>query len=339
MEYLENEPLHPDHPDQNQSVWPPKLINFDPETPLPGTALTCLNSIKHGGTARTLFIPGEDPQTFYKLLAESFETYQPATHEDSALVNDSVFARWHLWRRQRAYTKREFEIYNAGSQEDSPTVSGLRELELFDRYRIQAERALKRALTNVQNIKKTAASELKWREQHELAKARFDLDLQRFELRKAQDARVAEKKTLEAEADARIAKSCLALAKKNDARKVADHAVILENNQWVIRQHSVVSEVDGVPSVMNIPNNKNTQDLIGRRHTLTVPPVKVVRHFYFRNGIIPQDYLYLFDGVNRAACTIPSEMPTPGLRLEFSFEAWQTLANLEAQFAPKQEAA
>ena len=251
--------------------------NFEPECPLLRTALTCLNGLKHGATARTLFIPGEQPQDFYNLLAECFETHQPATTEDATLVTDAVLARWYLWRRQRAHTKREFEIYNEGDQEDSPSPSGLRELELFDRYRIQAERALKRALTNVQNLKKTAVSEEKWRAQHELQKAKFDLERQRFEFRQAQDARTAPKVEAQAAVDAHLAQGGLAALKKHEARKTVEHPIIQENGEWVIRQHAWVHETDGVCSLKCLPSNEKVQTLIAQRASLVVPPVKVIR--------------------------------------------------------------
>lgn len=167
--------------------------NFEPECALPGTALTCLNSLKHGATSRMLFIPGENPQVFYNLLAESFKTHQPASTEDSALVTDLVLARWYLWRRQRSSNKSEFEQYTGHAEEDTLTPADLKTLALFDRYRTQAERTHARALKNVQTIKKNAFNEEKWSAQLELQKRKYDLDLQRFELRREQA--VAKKKT------------------------------------------------------------------------------------------------------------------------------------------------
>jgi hypothetical protein len=303
--------------------------NFEPECPLPRTALTCLNGLKHGATARMLFIPGEQPQDFYTLLAECFATHQPATSEDATLVTDAVLARWFLWRRQRAYSKREFEIYNEGDQEDSPSPSGLRELELFDRYRIQAERALKRALTNVQNLRKTAASEQKWRAQHELQKAKFDLERQRFELRQAQDARTAPKIEAEAAVDAHLAQNGLAALKGNQARQTANDPIMHENGEWVIRQHAWVSEPDGVRSLKCLPSNEKVQALVAQRASLVVPPVKVIRDFYFTTGFIPADYHWVFAGIDRASAVIPTDEPNPGLRCPMSFEKWQKLAAQE----------
>ncbi len=167
--------------------------NFEPECALPGTALTCLNSLKHGATSRMLFIPGENPQDFYNLLAESFETHQPASTEDSALVTDLVVARWYLWRRQRSSNKSEFEQYSSHAEEDTLTPADLKTLALFDRYRTQAERTHARALKNVQTIQKNAFNAEKWRAQLELQKRKYDLDLQRFELRREQA--MAKKKT------------------------------------------------------------------------------------------------------------------------------------------------
>jgi hypothetical protein len=162
---------------------------------LPAAAITCLNGLKHGGASQTLFIPGENPQDFDTLLAELFETHQPATTADAAVVTDSALARWYLWRRQRVYNKRECEIYSQNPNPDSLSSSQLRELVLFDRYRTQAERAFKRAFTNLHNLQKSVFAESKWREQLELQKARFDLQRQRFELQRGRFERQTEKKT------------------------------------------------------------------------------------------------------------------------------------------------
>jgi hypothetical protein len=118
------------------------------------------------------------------LLAESFETHKPATGEDSAIVTDAVLARWYLWRRQRAHSRREAELYSKNNQPDSIYADALRGLALYDHYRVQAERTL----ANVRNLKKEALNTEKWRAQLERQKARHELDLQRFELRRAQDA-------------------------------------------------------------------------------------------------------------------------------------------------------
>ncbi len=145
-----------------------------------------------------LFLPNEQPQDFYALLAESFETHQPATTEHAALVTDTVLARWYLWRRQRAYYLRERGLYGEFDMVDSPTQVQLKELETFDRYCTSAERKLDRALTTLQRSNKAALDRQKSQSQLELQKQRFDLDLQRFELRREQDVLRAPK--IEAEA-------------------------------------------------------------------------------------------------------------------------------------------
>ena len=150
---------------------------------LPGTALTCLNGLKHGATSMALFIPGDEPQDFYNLLAESFETYQPANTDDAALVTDLALARWYLWRRQRACNQAEYQSYSAHEEHDILTEVDFQKLALFDRYCTQAERRLARALEKVQTIQKNALNAERWQAQHEMQKAKYDLDLQRFELR------------------------------------------------------------------------------------------------------------------------------------------------------------
>ncbi len=162
------------------------IINFEPEIQLPATAVTCLNGLKHGGTSRTLFICGENPQEFYSLLNEQFENHQPCNTEDGHTVKDLVLARWYLLRRQRAYNKRESELYNEGSQEDSPSLQAIKELGNYERYRIQAERAHQRATKNVATIKKAKQDSEKWRDQLAIHTAKLDLQRKQFEFREQQ---------------------------------------------------------------------------------------------------------------------------------------------------------
>jgi hypothetical protein len=306
---------------------------FTPECPLPGTALTCLNGLKHGGTARLLFIPGEQPQDFYNLLAESFETHQPSTIEHSALVTDSVLARWFLWRRQRAYSKREFEIFLELAQDDSPTPSGVKELELYDRYCTAAERKLSRALANLERVKKSALNEQKWRAQHESQKAKFDLDRQRFELRKEQDARVAPKIKAESERATLHANEIIAIYKQEQRAAWRKQGPMMEENgERVIIQHCIPFESDGVMKPGIFPSNQDVEKMIADRDYYLLPPRKVIRHFHFGNGVIPPPYRAIIGQLDRTGTSIDTDSPpNQGIRCPMTFDQWRHLASEERQ--------
>jgi len=275
---------------------------IEPEIALPGTALTCLNGLKHGGASRQLFVFGEHPQEFYKLLAESFETHKPLTTEDSALVTDAVLARWYLWRRQRAHAKREFEIFDQADETDSPSLNGLRELELFDRYRTQAERALNRALKNLHMVKKSVLDEEKWRTHLVLAKQKFDLDLKKFELRQEQGQSQSKRKP-EAPHEEPFHDS--------DFKKYTVH----KGQTCFIDQYVYVATAeDGAFSVTYAPSNRAVQRIIENRASFTYPPETVARTFHFADGIVPAP----FQWVAKFVAPEPAE-PGNGPRVNMSF--------------------
>jgi hypothetical protein len=276
-----------------------------PECPLPGTALTCLNGLKHGGTARMLFIPGEQPQDFYNLLAESFETHQPSTIEHSALVTDSVLARWFLWRRQRAHSKREFEIFNESGQDDSLVPSGVKELDLYDRYCTAAERKLSRALANLERVKKSALNEQKWRAQHESQKAKFDLDLKRFELRKEQ-------------------------SDKDFSAPAHMHHLSDQEGLKVIEQRvTITKESEEFVTARLHPSNETVRRMIKNSDKFLSPPERIHRLYMFTGGIVPGDYYWVIHNLDSENLAKLSQ-PRVGVRTPMSFEAWEKVVAMDA---------
>jgi hypothetical protein len=277
-------------------------INFEPEIPLPRTALTCLNGLKHGGTSRTLFICGENPQDLYSLLNEQFETHQPGNTEDAHLVTDLVLARWHLQRRQRVYNKRESELYNEASQEDSPSLQAIHELGNYERYRIQAERALQRASKNVATIRKDKQNQQKWREQHALQIARFDLHKKQFDFRQQQAD--AKKPVVTTEGPIRFN----------------------ENKDCVIFQQSTVTEhTDGSVTVVAEPSNEAVRHIIENVERHVTPPQKVLCDFTFTNGLVPPAYQWTLEGLDQENDTAASR-PANGVFRTLSFARWLELA-------------
>ena len=167
------------------------MANQTGPTSITGKAASCLNHLTHAGASQTLFLKDENPDQFFALLQNSFEHYQPTTDEDAFLVSDSVLARWFLLRRQRTFANYESTLHERRPDPNLWIDSDLHSLDLLDRYKTQAERALKRALTNVHAIKKDALSEQHWQHQHELQKQRFALERERFELAKLKEIRLA----------------------------------------------------------------------------------------------------------------------------------------------------
>lgn len=158
---------------------------FNPPASLPARALTSLNALNHGAAADTLFLPEEDPTLFFANLDDAFAHYQPSTSQDADLVTDSVQARWYLSRRQRAHANYEFQLHTHYDDSSFWPDASLNRLNLFDRYKTQAERALRRALVNVQAIRKDALRQQHSAELLALNKQRFQLQLEKWEYTKA----------------------------------------------------------------------------------------------------------------------------------------------------------
>jgi hypothetical protein len=155
---------------------------------LPSRAQACLNSLTHGGASQTLFIPGENPDDFYALLENIFAEFQPATTHSAGIASDAAVARWFLWRRQRAFLENESQLFTEKPNQADWTEADLHRLNLFDRYKTQAERAFRRAFVNLEAVRKETARELHWQANLELAKQRFALQNERFQLAKEKHA-------------------------------------------------------------------------------------------------------------------------------------------------------
>ena len=298
---------------------------------LPGTALTCLNGLKHGATSQMLFLPNERPQDFYALLAESFETHQPVTTDHAALVTDTVLARWYLWRRQRVYYRREHEIFGEFDMVDGPTQVQLKELETYDRYCTTAERKLDRALVTLQRSQKAMLDQQKWHSQLESQKQRFDLDLQRFDLRREQDARLAPKIEAEAKLAAAEANTALEKAAQKKEKDTAKPVLVVKNGEAYIFQTISVRAGSKGKTIINAigPSNDTVRAMINNADGYLIPPTKVVREFLFES-VIPSDYLWVRD-------SLPAEQlkthnsPTGVVAMTMSFEEWLALDKKEAE--------
>ena len=153
------------------------------------TADRSLNALKHGASAKTLFLPTEDPAQFDLLLDDAYEQYKPGNAQDSQIVYDSVEARWYLNRRQLVRADFELLMHQNHSDTNFWPDHEMERLERFDRYCTTAERAFRRALVNVRFIKTEAVKEEKWRELLALRKESLKLAREKFERAKEKEAR------------------------------------------------------------------------------------------------------------------------------------------------------
>jgi hypothetical protein len=141
-----------------------------------------LNGLKHGGTARRLFLPEENPDEFFALLEDAFALYQPRTERDAGFVADTVHARWFLLRRQRAYDSYEYALCVKKPDIAEWTAEESHKLRLMDRYKIQAERALRRAMKNVESVGHGKGRRIRWQDLYELQRERCEWERNVYEV-------------------------------------------------------------------------------------------------------------------------------------------------------------
>jgi len=300
---------------------------FEPEIALPRSAYTCLNALKHGGTAESMFIQGENPAEFHSLLKEFFEEYRPGTTSHSAIVTDYCRARWMLWRRQRGQS---FAEYSADAQ--TPTNGTFSDqvltgIDRYDRYITQAERAFQRAFQNVEAIRKDAVNDDRWLQQFELQVKKHEMARIAFEEVQKRRALAAAREAIAEEAKAESKRQ---FAADSETRRKSSQPIILHKNRWLIQQTSFVKEVNGNTHIVSItPSNEDVKKMIESQDRFMNPPVGVLRTFCFAEGPVPVDYQWVLKIVDPEAIKA-SPMANPPIRATFTFPNWEKLAANEA---------
>jgi len=150
---------------------------------------SCLNHLKHGATATTLFLDDENPDYFFELLEDAFAEHTPGSKQSAGIVTRTVHDQWILLRRERACDNFEADLHIKKAHPADWADRDMHEMELLDRYRTTAARAYSRSLNDLYKLKKQKTNEDRWRQHFELQKRRFDLDLERFNLAKEKAAR------------------------------------------------------------------------------------------------------------------------------------------------------
>jgi hypothetical protein len=147
------------------------------------------NATTHGGTSRKLIVAGETQSDFDALLNGLAAEYRPDTPQSELFVEQLALAHWFLRRRQRAYSAIESSVYENQPDEAQWTEEHLKRLSLADRYRTQAERALRRALSNVEVWRRKTRSEAvrevqagQWAAAQALRERRMTLQEEKFKL-------------------------------------------------------------------------------------------------------------------------------------------------------------
>jgi len=64
-----------------------------PKTP-DGKAISSMNALRHGMTAKAVLLTNENPEAYCKLAASYYEKFQPTDDVERDLVDEMVVAKW-----------------------------------------------------------------------------------------------------------------------------------------------------------------------------------------------------------------------------------------------------
>jgi hypothetical protein len=232
---------------------------------------SCLNSLSHGGAAESLFIPGENPADFEALLHHAFAEHQPSSDQHSAFVYDSVHARWMLARRQRTTAAYEVELHKQMPDPSHWPNESLTRLNLFDRYKTQAERALRRAFVNLQAVRKDIFNEHLWSQKLAIQKERLALERLKFEARCAPRQKPPQEPAEDLKQDLKTYQASSAPIQRDPAL-----------NCHVIAQRAFIRLEDGASIIDQlIPPNDHVRQLIENRAHFENEPKLLVRYCTF----------------------------------------------------------
>ena len=114
------------------------LRSTGPKTP-EGKAAVSLNSLRHGLRARTVVLPGEDPQEFQRLCDDLEAQWQPLTRTEQFYVEQMAVAQWKLIRMERC----EASIF-------AQTIAATAQLTMLNRL-WQAQCRMERSFASAQH--------------------------------------------------------------------------------------------------------------------------------------------------------------------------------------------
>jgi hypothetical protein len=257
-------------------------------TSLPGKAVSCLNSLTHGGASQTLFLPGENPADFHALLEDVFAEFQPGTLYSAGIAADAAVARWFVWRRQRALIETEAALSTAKPNQTDWSDADLHRLNLFDRYKTQAERAARRAFVNVEALRKETTREIHWQTALEFQKQRFALETERFLLAKDKQTRLAPQQELKAR---RAADALANLAKQKEQDEFL-RANPFEGRPSVHQDIWITTSDDAETEIEMLQSNEQIRFEIASRQDSKYRPEIVVRCFHVE-GSLPEEFAWL----------------------------------------------
>ena len=234
-----------------------------------GKTRSSQNATTHGATSQQLILPGESQQDFDNLLSNLTQEFQPSTDQGHGYVYDAARARWDLWRKQRIYDQVSADIHFHQTDPTQWDAETFHRLHLLDRYKTAAERAFKRAISNVELLRKLNFTE----QDREMRRVRWD---------QVQEAKQAGLKLT-------------SIKKEMELTKVTDEAYRRACNGYgkpSFVQNIEIEVMEGRTYTMPDLDNQFILEYLDMKHTYQ--PEDIVRKYHFPQGI-PPEYHYMTD--------------------------------------------
>jgi len=117
-----------------------------------GKAAVCMNALRHGLRARSILIPGENPEEYDRLCASLEAEWRPRNTTEQLLLEQMVTAHWKLARLEVG----ERSIY-------MQTMAADKQMALLDRFSIQRgrlERSFFKAVHELEHLRKNRLVEV-----------------------------------------------------------------------------------------------------------------------------------------------------------------------------------
>src|SRR5882724_9651302 len=136
------------------------LQSTGPTTP-EGKAAVRLNALRHGLRARTVVLPGEQPEEFQQLCDDLEAEWRPKSRTEQFYVEQMAVSQWKLNRMEMA----ELSVF--GQTSDSKTQVPL--LNRLWQSQNRAERAYARAQRELERLQYSRSQSPQWQEADEYA--------------------------------------------------------------------------------------------------------------------------------------------------------------------------
>ena len=117
-----------------------------------GKAAVSMNALRHGLRARSILIPGENPEEYDQLCASLEAEWRPRNRTEQLLLEQMVAAQWKLARLEVG----ERSIY-------MQTMAADKQMALLDRFSVQRgrlERSFSKAMRELEHLRKNRLVEV-----------------------------------------------------------------------------------------------------------------------------------------------------------------------------------